>query len=159
MPRLLGTKLYEKLLADQAARDSEVSSILPPGSKPVRMVTPGSMESSVRQMVEATAESAEPDIRLRHELLKNRFHFDGSKPLREIALMLGQNLQEFAEDKLIFDLEMEVLFGSQNQIVWDLSGINMFPGGGGVDNYGNGGGYPSTTGNPSGGGRSNGPRG
>jgi hypothetical protein len=26
------------------------------------------------------------------------------------------------------------------------------------DNYGNGGGYPSTTGNPSGGGRSNGPR-
>jgi hypothetical protein len=27
------------------------------------------------------------------------------------------------------------------------------------DNYGNGGGYPATTGNPSGGGRSNGPRG
>lgn len=26
------------------------------------------------------------------------------------------------------------------------------------DNYGNGGGYPSTTGNPSGDGRSNGPR-
>jgi len=26
------------------------------------------------------------------------------------------------------------------------------------DNYGNDGGYPSTTGNPSGGGRSNGPR-
>ena len=26
------------------------------------------------------------------------------------------------------------------------------------DNYGNGGGYPATTGNPSGGGRSNGPR-
>jgi hypothetical protein len=28
-----------------------------------------------------------------------------------------------------------------------------------ANNYGNGGGYPSTTGNPSGGGRSNGPRG
>ena len=28
-----------------------------------------------------------------------------------------------------------------------------------TDNYGNGGGYPSTNGNPSGGGRSNGPRG
>ena len=31
--------------------------------------------------------------------------------------------------------------------------INNMP-----DNYGNGGGYPSTTGNPSGGDRSNGPR-
>jgi hypothetical protein len=28
-----------------------------------------------------------------------------------------------------------------------------------ANNYGNGGGYPSTNGNPSGGGRSNGPRG
>jgi hypothetical protein len=28
-----------------------------------------------------------------------------------------------------------------------------------ANNYGNGGGYPSQTGNPSGGGRSNGPRG
>jgi hypothetical protein len=36
----------------------------------------------------------------------------------------------------------------------NIERINTMP-----DNYGNGGGYPSTTGKPSGGGRSNGPRG
>ncbi len=35
----------------------------------------------------------------------------------------------------------------------NIERINTMP-----DNYGNGGGYPSTTGKPSGGGRSNGPR-
>ena len=157
MARLLGTKLYEKLLADQAAKDAEVSSFLPPGVKPARMVSPGSMERSIREMVEATAGSSDLDIQLRHELIKNRFNCEGSKPLREIAKLVGQNLQEFAEDKLIFDLELEVLFG--DQMVWDFNATGSFPGGGGLDNYGNGGGYPSTNGNPSGGGRSNGPRG
>lgn len=156
MARLLGTKLYEKMLADQAARDAEESSILPPGTKPVRMVSPGSMQKSIREMVEATAGSSDLDIKLRHELIKNRFNYEGSRPLREIAAMVGQTLQEFAEDKLIFDLEMEVLFG--NQMVWDFNATGSFPGGGGIDNYGNAGGYPSTTGNPSGRGRSNGPR-
>jgi len=157
MARLLGTKLYEKMLADQAARDADLPSFLPDGVKPARMVTPSSMARSIKEMVEATTGSTDLDIQLRHELIKNRFGYEGSKPLREIAALVGQNLQEFAEDKLIFDLEMEVLFG--NQMVWDLNGSGMFPGGGGLDNYGNGGGYPSTTGNPSGGGRSNGPRG
>lgn len=156
MARLLGTKLYEKMLADQAARDADVPSLLPPGAKPVRMISPGARQQSIREMVEATAGSSEPDIQLRHELVKNRFGCEGAKPLREIAAMLGQTLQEFAEDKLIFDLEMEVLFG--NSMVWDFNATDSFPGGGGLDNYGNGGGYPSTTGNPSGGGRSNGPR-
>ena len=156
MARLLSTKLYEKILADRTARDADQPSFLPAGSRPVRMVTPSSLQNSIREMVEATAGSADLDVQLRHELLKNRFNYSGSKPLREIAAMLGQTLQEFAEDKLIFDLEIEVLFG--NQMVWDLSGTDMFPGGAGTDNYGSGGGYPSTTGNPSGGGRSNGPR-
>lgn len=156
MPRLLNTKLYEKMLAEQAVRDAERPTVLPPGTKSVRMVTPGSMETSVREMVEGTFGSSDPAIQLHHELIKNRFNYSGSSPLREIASMFGQTLQEFAEDKLIFDLEMEVLFG--NQMIWDLSGAGMFPGGGGSANYGNGGGYPSTTGNPSGGGRSNGPR-
>jgi hypothetical protein len=156
MARLLGTQLYEKMLSEQARRDSEEHSSFPEGVRPKRVVTPGSRARSVKEMVEATAGSPDLDIQLRHELIKNRFGYAGAKPLREIAVMLGQTLQEFAEDKLIFDLEMELLFG--NSIEMDLSGRNMFSAGGAIDNYGNGGGYPSTTGNPSGGGRSNGPR-
>lgn len=156
MPRLLDTKLYEKMLVDQAAREASCPDTLPEGAKPRMLVTPGSVKSSVRKMVEATAGAAEPDIQFRHELIKNRFNYPGAKQLREIASMFGQTLQEFAEDKLILDLELEILFG--NQVAWELSGAGMFPGGVGVDNYGNGGGYPSTTGRPSGGGRSNGPR-
>lgn len=156
MPRLLSTGLYEKMLQKQEAEVAAGSGILPPGVRTARVVTPGGRASSIRAMIDGTAGSSEPDIRLRHELLKNRFDQDDAKPLREIATMFGQTLQEFAEDKLIFDLEMELLFN--NTMIMDLSGAGMFPGGGGVDNYGNGGGYPSTTGNPSGSGRSNGPR-
>ena len=154
MARILDTSSYERLLAKQKEESVDSSGILPPGVTPVNMVPPGSRHQSILEAIQGTAGSDDIRIQYYHELLKNRFAMEGM-PLLEIQKKFSQTIVEFAQDKLIFDLEMEILFG--NSYIYDFTNYNGPLGG--VDNYGNGGGYPSTTGNKSGGGRSNGPRG
>jgi hypothetical protein len=146
MPRILDTKMYENLVASRV-RESNSRSV----------VTPGGLTQTVEEMIEATAGASDLPTQFRHELVKNHFNKGGAKSLLEISKMFGQSIEEFALDKLIFDLEIETIFSKT--VVMDLNNYGAFPLGGGANNYGNAGGYPSTTGNPSGGGRSNGPRG
>lgn len=155
MARILDTSSYERLLAKQKEKSVDTSGFLPPGVTPIEMTTPGTRHQKIVEAIEGTAGSVDTKVQFYHELLKNRFDMGGIS-LLEIQKKFGQTIQEFALDKLIFEMEMEILFG--NSYVYDFTNYND-PLGGNLDNYGNAGGYPSTTGNKSGGGRSNGPRG
>jgi len=154
MARILDTSFYERLLAKQKEESVDTSGFLPPGVTPVEMATPGTRHKKIVEAIEGTAGSADTKVQFYHELLKNRFDMGGI-PLLEIQKKFGQTIQELAQDKLIFDLEIEILFG--NSYIYDFTNYNDSLGGN-LDNYGNAGGYPSTTGNKSGGGRSNGTR-